>query len=73
MLGLNTLGTPILCVCISPELLQTMLPLVNIVLDFSLKNNHSLVLAETIQLNQETTSYMGVDGIGNIGVLKGTH
>ena len=47
VLGLNTLDTLILCVGISPELLQTMLPLANIILNFSLKN-HLLVLAETI-------------------------
>ena len=47
VLGLNTLDTLILCVGISPELLQTMLPLANIILNISLKN-HLLVLAETI-------------------------
>lgn len=47
VLGLNTLDTLILCIGISPELLQTMLPLANIILNFSLKN-HLLVLAETI-------------------------
>ena len=71
MLSLNTLGIPTCCVHISPELLQTILLLVNIILDFSLKN-HLLVSMEIIQLNQEITSYIGVDSIGNIGVLKGT-
>jgi len=71
MLGLNILGTPTLYTCISPELLQTMLPLVNIISDFSLKN-YLLVSVVIIQLRQEITSYMDVDSIENIGVLKGT-
>ena len=71
VLGLNILGISTLCTHISLELLQTILPLANIISDFFLKN-HSLIPVEIIQLKQEITSYMDVDSIGNIGILKGT-